>query len=300
MIPQETFLGLDVGGTKVHGLLVDRRGEILAEARVPTETQGGDALIAQLLDLKAQLSITAGGAVPVAVGVGLPAAVDPKTKALSAIPNIANMEGGTFYPALCAAMGTPLAVENDVNCAALAEAWGGEQPDPLAFIAIGTGIGMGLVCGGQLLRGAAGAAGEIAYLPLGGDASDPSLRQSGTFESVMGGEGWRQSYRKMKGQSDPDLATLFDGQDPVFAELIKTQAELLAQAILSIYAVVAPQCVVLGGSIGAQPRLLQAVRAALPRYLPVPLALRASTIGAAAGAWGAARAAILLASSSQA
>ncbi len=294
MQDQDLFLGIDVGGTKVHALLADGTGRIIAEARAPTATQGGDALIAQLYEMRDGLCRKAGITAPKASGLGLPAAVDPATLTLSAIPNIDNMAGSAFAPALMRAFGGPVAIENDVNCAALAEAWAGRsRVDPLAFIAIGTGIGMGLVVNGQLLRGAKGLAGEIAFLPLGADATDPLLRQSGTFESRLGGDGWRQGYLALGGTGPVNLPALFAYPDVPFRALIDQQADLLAQAILTVQAVIAPQAVVLGGSIGAQAPLLAALQARLPDYLPQELALSRSELAESAGALGAARAAMI-------
>lgn len=294
MADQNLFLGIDVGGTKVHALLADASGRIIVEAREPTATQGGAALIAQLKNMRDALCRKAGISTPCASGLGLPAAVDPATLSLSAIPNIDNMAGAAFVPQFVQAFGGPVAIENDVNCAALAEAWVGQRPsDPLAFIAIGTGIGMGLVVNGGLLRGANGLAGEIAFLPFGGDPTDPALRQSGTLESRLGGEGWRQGYLALGGRAPVDLPALFAAPDAVFKALIARQADLLAQAILTVQAVISPQAVVLGGSIGAQEGLLAALQARLPDYLPQALDLSRSALAESAGALGAARAAMI-------
>ena len=299
MAQEDIFIGFDIGGTKVHGLVAQRDGAILAELRQPTQVAGGAALVAQLQEMQEGLCHAVGIQLPTAIGLGLPAAVDPISKRLSVIPNIANMEGEGFYPRLRGAFSCPIAMENDVNCAALAEAWTGGGEDSLAFVAIGTGIGMGIVSGGKLLRGAAGAAGEIAYLPLGGDLSLAEIRQAGALEHHLGGEGWRRGYLRHGGQSDPDLATLFATPDRAFKHVIAEQADLLARALLAVQAVIAPEAVVLGGSIGAQPLLLEALQARLSLYLPQPLSVRASRLAAEAGALGAARAAMELAKLTQ-
>ncbi|MFB9224598.1 ROK family protein [Paracoccus cavernae] len=296
MTEHQSFLGVDVGGTKVHGLLCDADGRILAESREATVPQGGAALADQIALMRDTLCAEIGAdAARVAIGVGLPASVDPENGALSAIPNIAEMAGTHFLPLLRTRLDAPVALENDVNAAALGESWLGAGGDPMAFVAIGTGIGMGVVHGGRLLRGWRGGAGEIAFLPLGADAADPALRASGALESRLGGAGWRDAYRAHGGTGADDLAALFAGSDPAFGAALEVQAELLAQAIQAVIAVLAPQNLVLGGSIGSQPRVLGALQAALPRYCLHPPSLTISALANRAGAFGAARAAMLAA-----
>ncbi|NPD16086.1 ROK family protein [Xinfangfangia sp. D13-10-4-6] len=288
MAPHQRFLGVDIGGTKVLAVLTDARGQVLAEHQQPTDTRGGAHLADQLLAISQRLD-PKGAAL--AVGVGLPASVDPRSHALSLIPNIADMEGTHFHALLTARFGPQLRLENDVNTAALAEARAGEAGDPLAFIAIGTGIGMGLVANGGLLRGMAGAAGEIALLPIGGDARDAFRRGSGALEDCLGGSGWRAACQAAGAAPDADLAALFASDDPVFERVLHAQADLLAQAVLAVSAVAAPEVFVFGGSIGGQPRLLAAVQAVLPQYFTTPPRLRPSVLGHRAGAIGAALAA---------
>ena len=288
MADQPFFLGVDIGGTKVLAILTDAAGKPLAEHQEPTVTSGGTALADQILAIATRL---AGGRALAGIGIGLPAAVDPKSHALSLVPNIAGMEGTGFHALLKVRFACPIRIENDVNAAALAEAQMGAGADPLAFIAIGTGIGMGLVIHGALVRGMAGTAGEIALLPLGGDPRQAHLRGSGAFEDRLGGAGWRAAYAQAGGPVAADLGAAFAGDDPIFDRILRDQADLLAQAVLAISAVVAPECFVFGGSIGVQPRLLAALRAALPAYFSHPPQIRAAALGHRAGAIGAALAA---------
>lgn len=284
----ELFVGVDIGGTKVLAILTDADGKPLGEHQEPTRTQGGEALADQILLISRKLS---GDRKPAGIGIGLPASVDPNSHALTLIPNIADMEGSGFHKLLTARFGLNVRLENDVNAAALAESKTGEKADPLAFIAVGTGIGMGLVVNGRLVRGRAGAAGEIALLPVIGDPRETGLRASGALEDCLGGSGWRAAYQSAGGKEGADLAALFAAPDDIFQQVIKDQAELLARALLAISAVAAPEVFVFGGSLGGQPRLLAAIEAALPQYFASPPRLRPSIWGHRAGAIGAALAA---------
>lgn len=287
-MPEPCFLGVDIGGTKVLAVLTDADGSPLAEHLEATDTAGGEALANQILSISQRLGT---GRTLAGIGIGLPASVDPLTHALTLIPNIADMEGTHFHDLLKQRFSQVVTLENDVNAAALAEAHGAEKDDPLAFVAIGTGIGMGLVIDGQLVRGRAGAAGEIAMLPLGGDPREAKLKSSGALESRLGGSGWRAAYQAAGGTAKSDLAALFAMPDPPFLDVIEDQADLLAQALVAIIAVVAPQKFIFGGSIGGQPLLLEAVERRLKDYLISPPQLRASNWGNRAGAIGAALAA---------
>ena len=89
------------------------------------------------------------------------------------------------------AFGSDVIVENDVNVGAIGERWLGraEGIDTFGYIALGTGLGMGIVSDGEIIRGAHGGAGEIANLPLGGDPFDPANRLHGTLEAAVGSAG---------------------------------------------------------------------------------------------------------------
>ncbi|MDO5090974.1 MAG: ROK family protein [Cardiobacteriaceae bacterium] len=285
------YLGIDVGGTKTLAVLVNARGDILGEHRAATTQQGEAALAAQLVAMGQTLARDAGVAVQ-AVGIGMPGAVCPKTQSLSMMPNVQGVAGAGFIAKLRAAFGLPVALENDVNAAALGEAWQGGAGDPFVFLALGTGIGMGLVMNGALCRGRHGAAGEIAYLPLGAVAPTPAEYRAAMLENRLDGKAWIDAYHA-RGGGEKTLADCFAAPDAIFREVLAEQAERLALAVLAIAAVIDPQTVCLGGSIGLQPALQDALRRTLSRYSDHPPAIAAARLGAYAGAIGAARAGMM-------
>lgn len=293
------LFGADVGGTKVQSVLTDLQGTILAEARDATPEAGGEAVLKVIAGHLAALSR---GRVVAAAGVGLPGALDPKTGLLDRAPNLRGLAGRSMPALLSERLGLPVAVENDVNLAALGESWlghGAQHPRAadagLAFIALGTGIGMGLAFGDRLLRGASGAAGEIACLPIGSDPSCADARSHGMLESVVAGRSLVNDYRARGGTREGSLRDLTRAEvaDPVLDETLEVLADRLARAVLSVGAVLDPALVVFGGGIGSRPEIIDRVRAALERFcVPVP-ELKISLLGNRAGAIGAARAARL-------
>lgn len=293
------LFGADVGGTKVQSVLTDLEGTVLAEARDATPQAGGDAVLELISDHLATLSC---GRTVGAAGVGLPGAIDPVTGVLARAPNLRGLEGRAMPALLSDRLGLPVAVENDVNLAALGESWLGHGAQGsraaeagLAFIALGTGIGMGLAFGDRLLRGVGGAAGEIACLPIGGDPYSPRARSLGTLESVVAGQVLVEDYRARGGAREGSLRDLSRAgvADPVLDATLNVLAERLALAVLSVGAVLDPALVVFGGGIGSRPEIVARVGEALARLgAPVP-ELRISLLGNRAGAIGAVRAARL-------
>lgn len=292
------LFGVDVGGTKVQSVLTDLNGTILAEARDATPENG----VAVLDVISGHLARLSGGRTVAAAGIGLPGSLDPRTGTLDRAPNLRGFAGQSMPALLSGRLGLPVAVENDVNLAALGESWlghGAQEPQiadaGLVFIALGTGIGMGLAFGDRLLRGVSGAAGEIAYLPIGGDPFSARARQLGTLESVVAGQVLVEDYRARGGTRQGSLRDLSrdNTPDPILDQTMDVLAERLALAILSVGAVLDPALVIFGGGIGSRPEVVSRVRTALARFdLPVP-DLRISLLGNRAGAIGAVRAARL-------
>lgn len=289
------LLGIDVGGTKILAVLLDGQGRKLAEYQEATTRDGQAALIAQIVGLQVKLCQMAGVCKIEldGIGVGMPAAVHPSEQSLQMIPNIPGVAGTDFVRELRQALDAPIVLENDVNAAALGEAWLGHRGDPLAFVALGTGIGMGLVMGGNLCRGHRGVAGEIALLPLGVAHPDAEACRQGILEAQLSGKAWLRAYRNLGGDPQRDLPDLFAAPDVHFSTVLNDAANLLALAIMSVSAIVDPEIVCLGGSIGLQPALLAYTRKALSHFSVYTPHLCHSYLGGYAGAIGAARAAML-------
>jgi glucokinase len=183
-----TVIGVDVGGTKVAAAVVDRGqpGEI---ATVPTDTSSRDALLEQLVSVVDGLrddTVTA-------VGLGVPSIVDSRTGRIRYSVNVPLIDL-PLRDLLTDRIGLPVFVENDANCAALAEAYDGEElvATDLVMFTVGTGVGGGLVLGGKLYRGATGATAEMGHQLIGADLRDElpeagKFPQTGSLESFAAG-----------------------------------------------------------------------------------------------------------------
>lgn len=286
--------GADVGGTKVQAALADMNGAILAECIEPTDGRGGGFVIQQIVGVAQSLAKQAG--VPysrILFGtVGSPGAYDPRTGQLTMVPNIAGLEGIAFRAKLVESAGFDMDVGNDVNMAAKGEQWLGEgsRADSFVFIALGTGVGMGIINEGKIVRGAKGAAGEISTLPIGADPFDGRTFKSGALETTIGSAALSANYGGRSGRSGASVREIMDAVgdgDPFAIATLDETARTLASAILGVCAVLDPERIVLGGSIGARPELLARVQHYLPRCMPEPPECTISTLGSRAGLLGA-------------
>ncbi len=183
-------VGLDVGGTKVLGILVGPDGEAGPSLRLASR-QGADAVVATAVEAVERLT-AAGGLTPDAltgVGIGLPGIVDPSSGAVAHAVNL-GIDGVVPLASDVSTRlgGVPVFLENDLNVAALGAAHLVPEPAPdLAFLALGTGLAAGLVLDGRLRRGARGVAGEIGHLIHVPDGLACPCGQHGCLEQYASG-----------------------------------------------------------------------------------------------------------------
>ncbi|MHB2169610.1 ROK family protein [Alsobacter sp. R-9] len=287
-------LGADLGGTKVHVALANLLGAIVGQSTEPTDPRGGEHVVRQIKSMMLEIARTA-GVDPSRVrygAIGSPGVFDPDTGHIDIAPNIPGLDRIDVREALQEALGCPVAVENDVNLAALGERWRGCARDvkSFVFVALGTGVGMGIVADGRLVRGARGAAGEIAYLPLGSDPFDARGYRLGTFESAVGSVSIAERYRAMGGDPALDVRGIFDriaAGDAAAEATIDEVARLMTQAIMAIKALLDPELVVLGGSIGCRPELVARIQALATRFVGPSPKIAASALGSGSTLMGA-------------
>lgn len=284
--PDAAFvLGIDLGGTKLHIALADLHGEIVAESIEPTSSDGGAAVVAQIERMKdALLQRASVSAQRLRGGVmGSPGMVDPASGSIVIAPNIPGLDSLDVRAALRERLGIDVAIENDVNLAAIGEHWRGNsrKARSFAFIAVGTGIGMGIFSDGYLVRGARGAAGEIAYLPLGGDPYDARGLRFGTLETAIGSAGIVERYLGLGGSPGSTVRDVFDRLDIEEAARITIDevSRVLTTAILAVHSILDSEIIILGGSIGARPELKLRIDEHLGRCMREPVRIELSALG---------------------
>ena len=286
-------LGIDLGGTKLHVALANLQGEIVAENIEPTTGDGGAAVVAQIGRIADALLAHADvppqklrGAV-----MGSPGIVDPNSGCIVLAPNIVGLDSLDIRAALRARLGVEVAIENDVNLAAVGEHWRGNsrKARSFAFIAVGTGIGMGIFADGQLIRGARGTAGEIAYLPVGGDPYDARGNRLGTLETAVGSAGIAARYAGHGGAPGRTVRDIFDAfeQEEAARVTIDEVGRIIATALLAVHSLLDPELIIMGGSIGARPELKLRIEAHLARCMREPVRIELSALGTRATLIGA-------------
>lgn len=280
-------IGIDVGGTKVLGGVVDLSGQILVTARRDTPRQGGAALtqtIAEIaLELISQFDVSS-------VGVSAAGFVSSDRKTMLATPNIADWNGINLDYELTQLIARPVVIENDANAAAWGEAkfGAGRSQDHLMMLTVGTGIGGGIVVNGSLYRGAYGIAAEFGHLRVVPEGHLCGCGARGCFEQYASGNALLRHAREaisatpeiarnllsrgdgtiagLTGQAITDAAR--DG-DPVALAAFNTTGQWLGAGIASLSVLLDPACVVIGGGvIEAGEILLRPTREALERTMP--------------------------------
>lgn len=293
--PRAAFaIGVDLGGTNLRAAISDLGGALLREVTVPTDARGGRDVLGQIHDTCRQLArrVNAGWQRVQCVAVGLPGVFNPQTGRMDLAVNLPSLGDLRVKDHLQAALGVPVLLDNDVNMAVLGEHWQGLGQDAtdFVFIAIGTGIGMGLVVDDEIRRGARGAAGEIGYLPIGTDPLDPANQVKGPFEEAAGGAGIIRRYQEAGGAEGTTVQEVFAAAaagDPVAVHAVDDEGRLIAQAVTSVASVLDPELVVLGGGIGSRAELLEPVQRWLGRFMRTPVEVRTSQLGHRASLVGA-------------
>jgi predicted NBD/HSP70 family sugar kinase len=285
--------GVDLGGTKIRAALANMAGSIVNETVETTDPRGGMHVIDQIARLSTTLAGGAGvDTRTIRVGVvGIPGAFNPRTKRLIMVPNIADFEQLAFEEELGARVGFQIVAGNDVNMAAKGEQWLGEgrSSDSFVFVALGTGIGMGIINERKIVRGARGAAGEVSTLPIGADPYDARTFKSGALESAIGSAAICARYECLGGQPNLSVRDIFDRvvqEDPIAIATIDEVARTLAQSVLAVAAVLDPEKIIFGGSVGARAELVDRVVHHLARCMPDPVDCTISRLGSRAGLFG--------------
>ena len=281
-------LGLDIGHDYVRGAIADLSGEIRARESLRAHATSVRGRVAELVGLASLLCENAGvsrSAITQTV-IGSPGVYDPRRNAMKLTGGLRGWDRPAALAGLREAFGPSLVMENDVDAAALAErALGhGREIDHFALVHIGTGIGMGLVLGGQLLRGAHGVAGEIAFLPLSGGAGadEHEARKRGTLEAAASASGIVRAARRGGMRGPVSARRVFEaasGGDERAMAVVAEEAQLIAKTICAVIAVVDPDLIVLGGGIGRAPGFAEVVSRELEQIAPVMPAIRVSALG---------------------
>lgn len=282
----EPVLGIDLGGTHLRVAAADAGGLVYAERTERVGALTADGFAQRIRRLVSDLCPD--GVSAVAIGVPAPVGADGSIGPLINLPDLNDVPLGMLVRDQLA---VPVVVENDVNLAALGEQRRGRAsvPEELVFIAVGTGVGMGIVIGGRIVRGARGGAGELGALPLGPDQVGAGAHTLGPLEAVAGGAGLARQWAALTGRRSDgrDVYAAAERGDRQATALLDDQARVLAMGVRAVQALLDPDLFVFGGGIGARADVYARVQEALAAHgIPVP-ELALSALGERAGVLGA-------------
>jgi predicted NBD/HSP70 family sugar kinase len=240
-------IGVDLGGTWIRTALIGRgrdAGDIL---RLPTQrNRPPDVIIGDIVSLIRRLEGSTRGEI-VGIGLGVPTTFDQDGH-LTPCLNLPTMGGFPFIDALRKYIDYPIFMENDAQCFALGEWYYGIGKDAgvLVGITLGTGLGLGIVIDGKLLRGAHGNAGEIWCSP-----ANIATEDSGNIESFASGTAIEELYERQTGRrlAAHEIAQLVEQGDEMARTVFEGFGTSLKNILFWIINMLDPDVIVLGGSV---------------------------------------------------
>jgi glucokinase len=299
-------IGMDLGGTNLRVAGVEADGGIVELHREPTRASEGpepviERIIAAIGRVAARVA-GAGGAVRGAV-LGAPGIISCREGTVVASPNLPGWRDVPLRARVAAATGLPVLLENDANAAAYGEYWRGAGTgcSSMILLTLGTGVGGGLVLGGELWRGADGMAGEIGHITVEPNGRACRCGNSGCLETYASATGIVEGYRELSGIDEIVTAEeiqrrAHDG-DANARQSFREAGRSLGIAFAALVNLLNPERIVVGGGVlpawelfmpAAEQEMRRrafAVPAARVRFAPAALGDLAGVTGAAGLLW---------------
>ncbi|WP_284139029.1 ROK family transcriptional regulator [Virgibacillus sp. LDC-1] len=296
--PKKAYvIGIDIGGTKVASGITDLNGEICSYRVFSTqEHMKQDRLFEKIRDqieeMKAELDID--DKLILGMGVGIPGVTNVETGIVHEAPAL-KWKRFPVRQKLSEIFPYPIFVDNDVNISVLGEHWKGvgKKKNNLIYIAIGTGIGSGIMINGELYRGSNYGAGEIGYMVTDREYANsyhPVYDGYGFLESVAGGTsiGDAMTSRLGKEITAKEAFELYRAKHPIAIEVIDAAIENLSLGIANYISLLDPEIVILGGGVSEAYSLIeQKMKHIIERFTPRNCDVVRTTFGREAGVIGA-------------
>lgn len=292
-------LGLDIGGTKIEAVILDKQGEVIYRQRYATPKQRYEdffqAVITAVEEARTAVSE------PLSVGLGVPGAVDHR--GLIKNSNILVLNEQPFSQQLEQHLGMPVAVTNDANCFTLSEAMdgGGKGYGVVFGVILGTGCGGGLCIDNRLISGPNACAGEWGHNALpryhverDGEAVQCYCGQVNCIESFVSGSGLERQYfhHTTKQASVPAIMKRVDYGDVEACMVWDRYCDQLARALASVVNTLDPDVIVLGGGVSNIALLYPQLQARVAQYVfgrqcgtPIVQARHGDSSGVRGAAW---------------
>jgi predicted NBD/HSP70 family sugar kinase len=236
---KEVAVGIDVGGTKIEGVLINKQGEVLKRHRVASNVEEGpDEVLKRIARLAHKLTTRKDAK----VGISFPGYIHEGV--LHNAPNMGGLAGKPLPQLLYKHVKRPVTLENDANCFAVAEQriGAGKGFENVVGLIVGTGIGAGLVLDGELYKGPHSGAGELNLIRYG----DKDI------ESYAAGPGILKRFYENGGDHD-DAARIFQDTSLAARKTVDDTVEALAWLCHTLWIVLDPERIVVGGGVSNAP-----------------------------------------------
>lgn len=245
-------IGIDIGGTKIAGAVVNELGEIIEKSQVPSPANSSDEMENAIVALISELS--EGNPIK-AAGVAAAGFIDAAQSTVYYAPNIA-WRNEPLKQRLESRIDLPIVIENDANAAGWAEYrfGAGKSFTHMTMLTIGTGVGGAIIANGELFTGGFGAGAELGHLRVQPGGLDCGCGQSGCIEQYASGRALLRYLREETGISDLDAdqgKKLLESGDEAAWRAVNTLGTWLGIACASLSAVLDPQVYVIGGGVAA-------------------------------------------------
>lgn len=249
--------GIDLGGTKIEGVVLSAQNEVLVRQRIPTERQGGYQHIVYRIGLLVQQLSQKIGQKALQIGIGVPGTIDPPT-GLIKNANTVVLNGQPLEKDLSNHLSIPVRLANDANCFAIAEAKLGciptECPEAKTVfgVILGTGVGGGIVINGKILGGAQGIGGEWGHMFLDQSGGYCYCGKVGCVEAIISGPALERYYAGLAGKIKTmrEIASLSQDNHLAAKATMQRFYHYFAKGIANVINVLDPDVVVLGGGLG--------------------------------------------------
>jgi glucokinase len=293
-------IGADIGGSYMRLALADLNGTIAGEWNAALKADRSPKAVTGMMGAAISQLLKRHG-VPVKkvleVCAGAPGITDVLAGRVLSAPNLGGWRDVPLRELLQRELKIPVTIENDVNLGAMGEGWKGAASgvSNFVFLAIGTGVGAGIVVNNMLYHGANWSAGEVGYMLLPSLPDDPPANnRPGALESAVGGKGIERAWAEMIGSRNGGkllkATQIFDlalAGESMARSLLDRVARQLTMAVTNLSLVLDLSLVVLSGGVGQHGALLQAMRRVLERNEFARPQLLTSTLGGQAQIYGA-------------
>jgi glucokinase len=278
-------LAVDLGGTNIRAAVVAEDGRLSHRRGIPTgAAEGPDVVIARIVDLVREVADAAGVPGEAPVGIASPGPLEPRTGVVLFTPNLPGWRDVPLGERVAAGVGRDVYVANDGNCAALGEvAFGAAKGvTDLVYLALGTGVGGGVISGGRLIDGVRGLGAELGHAVVALDGPRCTCGSVGCLEAFASGWAISREGRLVASTEDGRAIREAAGGGPITATVIAGAAEdgdaaaraildragwALGAAIGAFVNIFNPELVVIGGGVATcGDHLLAPARRALASY----------------------------------